>query len=276
MASPGGRPGAEGGATKVATARITDDLEKDEPAQMAGTAPTTIPPIVWARTGTPTQAQPAAQIPRISGVATFTFIGDDPQTKTPRVTLQREVGSAFVDVTRRSGRKVDDGEILLAYTPSPLQRSGPQTHFWVAEWQAVPWLGAPNLDALGDRGGLPLGRYRFHVAGNGWTLDSQPFEVVPGGLAAGTPMRTGGNVRVAVNWHAPKGWRLMDMSLRSNQPVPVTSQNVTLELLAPGGAVIGTANVVTDGNGIAQIADNVAATQLRVVDRFGNTQTLTL
>src|SRR5690606_16615647 len=159
---------------------------KDEPAMQAGTVPAKVPDLVWARTGTPSQAQPAAQIPRVAGIATFTWIGDDPLTRTPRVTLQREDGGQFVPVTRRSRRVVDDGEIVLAYTPSPLRRSGPQTHFWVAEWQAVPWLGAPGLDELSDRGGVPLGRYRFFVEGHGWTLASEPFEVVPGGLAIGS------------------------------------------------------------------------------------------
>lgn len=268
--------GAADGATKVATATITDDLDKDEPAMMAGTVPATIPPIVWARTGTPAAAQPAAQLPRVSGIATFTFIGDDPLTKTPHVTLQRDVGGTFQGVTRRSGRPIDDGELLLAYTPSPLQRSGPQTHFWVVEWQAVPWIGAPGVDDLADRGGVPLGSYRFHVEGQGWSLDSAPFEVVAGGLGTAVPMRMAGTVRVQVTWHAPKGWRLMDMSLRSNQPIPVRAQQVTLELLNAASAVVGTATVTTDASGYGQIADNAAATQLRVTDRFGNQQTLPL
>src|SRR3954471_24076583 len=125
---------------------------------MRGTVPATVPSLVYSRTGTPAQAQPLAQIPRIAGVATFTFIGDDPATKTPHVTLQAETSAGsgqFADVTRRSGRAIEDMEITLAYTPSPLQRSGPQTHFWVAEWQAVPWVGAANVDSLADRGGVP-------------------------------------------------------------------------------------------------------------------------
>ncbi|MDQ3340545.1 MAG: hypothetical protein M4D80_35755, partial [Myxococcota bacterium] len=134
----------DGGTTRVATARMTDNLQIDDPAPMAGMIPTTIPDVTWARTGTPTQAQPAAQIPRVSGVATFTWIGDDPQTQTPKVTLEYEMvpgSGVYLPVVRRSGRRVEDTEIVLAYTPSPLQRSGPQTHMWVAEWQAVPWVG---------------------------------------------------------------------------------------------------------------------------------------
>ncbi|MBA3452161.1 MAG: hypothetical protein H0T42_03570 [Deltaproteobacteria bacterium] len=269
--------GTTDGATKVATATIVDDLPKDEPAMNRGTVPATVPPEVWTRTGPATQAQPAAQIPRVSGIATFIWIGDDPLTKTPRVTLQKDVGGGvFMPVVRRSGRVVDDGEILLAYTPTPLQRTGPQTHFWVAEWQAVPWLGAPGVDALTDRGGLPFGTYRFHVEGAGWMLDSAAFTIVAGGMVLGPAMRTGGNIRVTASLHAPKGWRLMDMTLRSNQPIPLRSQLVNVELLTVANAVVGQMMVTTDANGVAQIADTATATQIRVTDRFGNSLTTAL
>jgi hypothetical protein len=68
----------------------------------------------------------------------------------------------------------------------------------------------------------------------------------------------------------------MDMNLKSNQPVPVRNQQVTVELLTAGSAVIGSSMVNTDANGNAQIADNVAATMIRVTDRFGNGQTTAL
>lgn len=265
------------GATKVATATIVDDLEKDQPAPMAGMVPATVPNEVWVRTGRPAQAQPDAQIARVAGIATFVWTGDDPQTQTPRVSLQREVSPGmYLPALRRSGRTVDDGEIVLAYTPMPLQRSGPQTHYWVAEWQAVPWLGAVGLDALADRGGLPLGNYRFHVEGAGWMIDSAPFEVIAGGLVLGAVARQGGNVRVTARWHAPKGWRLMDMSAPSNQPVPVRSQQVTVALLGAADVVLSTATVTTDGNGVAQVADLGAAISVRVTDRFGNERTATI
>jgi neutral ceramidase len=268
--------GTTDGTTRVATATITDDLDKDEPAQMRGTVPATVPALVYARTGTPAQAQPAATIARVSGVATFTWIGDDPLTKTPRVTLQKETAGVYANVTRRSGRPVEDMEIVLAYSPSPLQRSGPQTHFWVAEWQAVPWVGMTGLDTLNDRGGLPLGNYRFHVEGAGWMLDSTPFAVVPGGVILAQPTRTGGTVRTVTSWYAPKGWRLMDMSVSSNTPVPVRSQQITVELLTAGDVALSSQQVTTDSSGVAQVADNVAAMKVRVTDRFGNSATSTL
>lgn len=270
--------GTTDGTTRVATATITDDLEKDEPAQLRGTVPATVPSLVYARTGTPTQAQPMATVPRVSGVATFTFIGDDPLTKTPRVTLQKETVTAgvFANVTRRSGRPVEDMEIVLAYTPSPLQRSGPQTHFWVAEWQAVPWVGETGLDTLNDRGGLPLGTYRFHVEGAGWMLDSAAFAVVTGGVILAQPTRTGGNVRTIVSWYAPKGWRLMDMTTNSNTPVAVKSQQVTVELLTAADVVLSTQSLATDGSGAVQVPDLATATKVRISDRFGNAANIAL
>jgi len=270
--TPAREDGAAEGTTRVATATTTDDLVVDDPAPMAGTIPATVPDVTWSRTGKPGQAQPAATIPRVAGIATFTWIGDDPLAQTPRVTLQYEAipgSGVFAAVTRRSGRLVEDGEIVLAYTPSPLQRtSGPQTHVWVAEWQAVPWVGTPARDGLDARGGVPLGRYRFHVEGKGWMLDSQAFEVVAGGVAP-APQRMGATIRTLVAWHAPKGWRLMDTQVASNQPVPVRNQNVTVTLLN-GGAALSSDVVQADANGFASVPNNANATRVRVTDRFGN------
>ncbi len=267
--------GAATGTTKVATTTMVDDFEIDDPAPMAGTVPASVPSGIWARAGTPAQAQPLAQIPRVSGLATFVWIGDDPSAKTPHVTLQFEQSANnWVAVSRRSGRTVDDSEIVLAYTPNPLQRSGPQTHYWVAEWQAVPWVGAPSVDALADRGGVPVGRYRFHVEGKGWMLDSSPFDVVPGGVSL-QASRVGGNIRTTVRLLAAKGYRLMDMSVMSNQPVPVRSEQVTFELLG-GTTVLATSTATTDASGVVSVPDNASATSVRVTDRFGNVGTVTL
>jgi hypothetical protein len=244
---------------------------------MAGTVPAQVPAEAWARTGTPAQAQPAAQVPRVAGIATFVWLGDDPQVKTPRVVLERDTGAGvFAPAARRSGRVVDDAELVLAYTPSPLRRTGPQTHVWVAEWQAVPWVGAPGLAGLDARGGVPLGRYRFHVEGDGWTIASQPFDVVAGGLVLDGAARTGGAIRATVQLHAPEGWRLLDLALPSNQPVPVRGQEVAVALLDAGGAVLSSVPRMTDGSGVAQVPDNVAARSVRITDRFGNGATAAL
>lgn len=264
-----------GGTTRVATATTTDQLAIDDPAPMAGTVPATVPPDLWARAGRPAQAQPDATVPRVAGLATFVWLGDDPKVQTPHVTLEAETApgsGTYAPVTRRSGRPVDDAEILVAYTPEPLQRSGPQTHAWIAEWQAVPWLGEVGLDTLDDRGGVPLGNYRFHVDGKGWSLDSQPFQVVPGGLVA-TAKRTGGAIDVTVDWSAPRGWRLMDMDLPSNQPVPVRNQAVTVVMYDAGGSKVSTVTAPTDNDGGLGLGNNLNAITVQVTDRFGNTAT---
>jgi hypothetical protein len=265
-------------ATRVAVPTVDDGLDIDNPAPMAGTVPATVPPDVWARTGHPDQAQPPVAITRVSGIATFVWIGDDPQVQTPHVTLQYE-GSpgVFTDVTRRSGRIVEDQELAIAYTPEPLQRSGPQTHVWVVEWQAVPWFGAPNVDSLDARGGVPLGTYRFHVEGGGgqpWTLDSNPFTVVQGGLA---PIAVrAGTINIGVKWSAPKGWRLMDLVMMSNQPVPVRNQQVTVELMDAANTVLATSTPNTDASGNVSVADVATTTQVRVTDQFGNHTTVAI
>jgi neutral ceramidase len=265
---------AAGAANRVAVPAMTNGFEIDDPAPNRGTVPATIPGGVWSRMGQPTQAQPDAQIARVSGVARFVWIGDDPNVQTPYVKLQMDVGGNWVDLKRRSGRLVDDGEVVLAYTPNPLQRMGPQTHYWVAEWQAVPWVGQIGVDGLSDRGGVALGRYRFHVEGKGWALDSQPFDVVAGGVTV-MATRMGGNIRTTVRYHAPKGWRLMDMLLMSNQPVPLRSQVVNVEV-RNGSTVLNTMSLTTDPNGVVTVPDNAAANNVQVSDRFGNTANVAL
>jgi hypothetical protein len=60
------------------------------------------------------------------------------------------------------------------------------------------------------------------------------------------------------------------MNLKSNGPVPVRSQAVTVELLDASDHVLSTATPTTDGSGAASVPDNASATQVRVTDRFGN------
>jgi neutral ceramidase len=268
--------GAAGGTTKVATVKMVDDFEIDDPAPMAGTIPSTIPSTVWARTGTPTQAQPATTIPRIAGIATFVWIGDDPSAQTPHVTLQfSSNNTSWVDMKRNSGRIVDDSEIVIAYTPDPLQRSGPQTHYWVAEWQAVPFVGELGADSLDARGAVPTGYYRFHVDGKGWSLDSNAFQVVEGGVNA-IAARVTPNIQVTLRYDAPKGWRLMDMNLMSNRPIPGRNMQTTVELLDASNNVLNSVPLTTDGNGVATISNNASATKVRITDRFGNVGTATI
>jgi neutral ceramidase len=275
------REDAAAGETKLATTRVTDDLVIDDPAPMAGTVPATVPAETWLRAGVPASAQPASTVPRVAGLATFVFDGDDPLIATPHVTLQRETSAGantYVDVTRRSGRVVDDGDLILATTPQPLIRvtGQAQAHLWSVEWQAVPWLGALGLDDLAHRAAVPLGRYRFHVVSKRFTLDSQPFAVVPGGLT-GTATRSGPLVSGVATLTAPKGYRLMSMTSPSNAPVPYGGQQLTLTFLS-GTSTVASAIVTTDstGNWMVNSPQSQAGDKVRVTDAYGNAVELAL
>ncbi len=271
--------GTRAGTSRVATAVAVDKLPIDKPAPMAGTVPATVPSEVWARVGALAAAQPAAQIQRVSGIATFAWAGDDPMTKTPRVVLQKFNGTMFETVKRLSGEQVVDGEILLSYTPQPLRRVAgqAQTHMWVAEWQAVPWFGiaTPALGGLDARGGVPLGTYRFFVDGDGWTLASNAFDVVPGTLDA-TVTRAAGNLQISAALWAPKGWHYLDEQMPSNQPVPLRSQQLTLVQKDAGGTTVGSTQVVANTNGVATVAAVAGAAMVVITDKFGNVASLSI
>jgi neutral ceramidase len=278
---------AAGGADRFVAPPVSDDdVPVDDPAPMAGTIPASVPEEIWVRSGTPDSAQPDATVPRVSGIARFVWIGDDPQVATPVVTLEREVSpGTFEPVRRRSGRPVQDGAVLLMYTPQPLRRVAgePQTHYWAAEFQAVPWIGAvddaqESLDGLDARAGLPPGTYRFQVAGGGWTLTSDPFEITPTTLQVGAS-RTGNQIAATVRLEAPKGFRMLDMQMPSNQPVPVRGGAFTVELTRSAGGPLEFTDVAIDQNGVLTVdagADADDVTGVTVTDRFGNTGTASL
>ncbi len=201
---------AAGGADRVATPAVDDgDVPAPDKAPLAGTVPDPLFDGLYVRNRIALAgAQPAATIPRVAGVARFVWIGEDPLAGTPRVALQRETGpGAFEDVTRRSGRAVADGDLLLYWTPEPHQRAAgePRTHHWIVEWQAVATGGD-----LEDRAGLPLGRYRFQVTGTGYTVASRPFEVASGPVSV-TASVAGLAVDIGAGYAAPEGWRLLDL-----------------------------------------------------------------
>jgi neutral ceramidase len=266
--------GASGGVDRVASPRGDDGLEVDDPAPMAGKIPVSVPAEAWLRAGTPASVQPAAEVARVSGLATFVWTGEDPLAGTPVVKLEREVLGVFEPVRRRSGRAVEDGDILLMYTPVPVVREGPQVHYWAVEWQPVPWLGARDelgaeLDALVAPGSVPLGRYRFHVRGSGYELYSDAFAVVPAVLNVLAWKRNnmiGAEIKVA----APRGYRLLDMEQYSNRPLPLRGQPFTVELVTETGTIAYQA----DSNEFGEVSVDAPAaevTAMRVTDAYGNT-----
>lgn len=246
---------ARGGAPRLAQPARGDEFPADVPAPMAGSVPQVVPAEVWLRSGPATSGQPEAQVPRVSGLARFVWVGDDPLHRTPVVTLEREVSAGdFAPVLRRSGRPVSDSEVVVTYTPQPLVRVAgeAQTHYWAVEWQPVPWLGArtedgTSLDGLGERGALPLGRYRFHVTGAAFDIASEPFEVVPAPLDV-TVARDAGTVTVTTALNAPRGYRLMDLELPSNRPVPLRDAALHIVLTHATGPDT-TMDLTTDAQG---------------------------
>jgi neutral ceramidase len=274
LAATSEREDASRGSAGVVRVRDTQAIPPPDPSPRAGTVPTAVPAGIYVRGRVPLASpQPPRMVPRLAS-AHFVWIGEDPLRGTPRVTLERETSGGFVPVTRRSGRAVRDGDLLLTWTPDPLTRAGtdPRTHYWVVEWQAVvPW-GTPGLDDVEDRPGVPLGRYRFHVEGSGYTLDSEAFEVVPGALAV-TAERSGSTVRVGVGYEATLGWRLLDLAALSNRRVPLRRGPVDVELGLDEGATRRFSGVAVDARGSATVdagADAARVRSVRVVDRFGN------
>jgi hypothetical protein len=148
---------------------------------------------------------------------------------------------------------------------------------WAVEFQAVPPLGDPDNDDLDARAGLALGNYRFHVVGDGWTLDSAPFEVVPGGVAIAAS-RNGMLLTATVTLSAPRGFRLLDLTADSNRGVPLRSQSVTVELLDGGGGTLHSGPATTNDGGTLTLddADVATATTVRITDVFGNSATQSL
>ena len=97
----------------------------------------------------------------------------------------------------------------------------------------------------------------------------------PGTADAVTAARAGSAIHSVVRMHAPKGWRLLDMNLMSNQPIPLRNQQVTVEVRA-GLQVLSTTTATVDANGGIDVLDNAQATNVRVIDRFGNSATVNL
>jgi hypothetical protein len=237
-----------------------------------------VPDDLWMRAGHPATPQPTAQVPRVSGLATFVWYGDDAAVKTPIVTLERAVGPGWAPVTRRSGRSVSDADVLLYYAPVPLIRTAtPQEHVWAVEWQPVPWTGSGGaLDELDHRGAVPLGQYRFHVVGDGWELSSDPFDVVAATLVV-TGSRVGTEIRAELSLHAPRGYRLLALDNPSNRPVRVKNNPVTVIGRAAGGAALGPPRTgTTSATGVVAVdfgANAVDVVSIDVTDSFGNTGT---
>jgi neutral ceramidase len=263
---------AAGGVDRIASPDPVDaEVPAPDPQPLAGTVPDPLFSGLYVRNRLILDgAQPAPTIPRVAGVARFVWIGEDPLAGTPRVTLQRETTpGTFEDVRRRSGRSVEDGDLLLYWTPEPHYRAPGETrtHHWVAEWQAVAWDGE-----LEDHAGAPQGRYRLYVVGTGYSLASDPFDVVAGPVRV-TASVAGDSVTIGARYEAPEGWRLLDWEGSSNESVVVRRGPIRVELEYGDGSSELFTDVALSAPGQASVtaAAGATVTRVRVWDRFDNT-----
>ncbi len=259
---------AEGGTDRVVAEAFDDGITPaPDPAPLAGTVPGTVPEEVYLRfAARPAGGQPPPVVPRGTGVATFVWIGEDPASGTPRVVLEREVDGGFAPVRRRSGREVQDWDLLLVWTPVPLlEQDAPRTHYWALEWQAVHWAGG-----LEERLSAPAGRYRFRVEGTGYAIASEPFEVVPAPLAVSARVE-GAELAIELGVEPRHGWRLLRMSGVMNERVPLDAGPFTVELHR-GAAVETLTGVPLAAPGSLRVLPASGATIERVVvvDPYGN------
>lgn len=279
--SPEREDGNAEGIARVATPMVEDDFPRDELATAPGTVPETLPEYIFTRMLREVpSAQPAPTVPRL-GTVFFTWAGEDPMDGTPRVFLEREVETEpgtfeWQTVVRRSGRPVQDGDLVLTWTPDPIepQPGTPRTHYYTVEFQAVTPLGMPGLESLADRAGLPLGRYRFRIEGTGYELASDPFTVEPATLME-THEVSGSALNVTLRYPVARdGFRLMALTGRSNAPVPVRNETVTVVQHTGSGDV--SSELTTDGDGALTVPLEAGATSIDITDRFGNAVTITL
>ncbi|MBL9043230.1 MAG: neutral/alkaline non-lysosomal ceramidase N-terminal domain-containing protein [Myxococcales bacterium] len=255
----------------------------------AGQVPTSIPSDLFVRTHDklPSQAQPVAQLPRVSGRATFVFYGGDPEEDFPQVSLEYEKmpGSGlFSEVRSRSGRVVGSRgrDILLTYTPSPVdvEPGKSQAHFWTVEWQAVGFsLGsATGLDAALA---LPLGRYRFSVVGQSgsrpYHVTSQSFVVTAEGAVQLTARREGARITGQAVYPVGSGFRLLRLQGGSDGSVPVTGAVKLLVRSRKDGKSEALSPAVSEGSFAVDVSVDVSAgVDLEVEDAAGNRGTLQL
>lgn len=210
-------------------------------SSQAGQVPAELPPVLFVRAGRPKSAQPDAEIKRVWGRAQFVFHGGDPEEDTPQVVLQTETApGTYTPVLSPSGRPlgVAGRDVLLTYTPVPVDAPpGKATaHLWSVEWQAV---GFSRLDKPGvlSAFSVPLGRYRFAVAGkNGgqnYQVSSRPFAVVAEGALQLTANRTGARIQGRAVFPVGAGFRLLRLTGPSDGLVPPTGP-LTVTFAAAG------------------------------------------
>ncbi len=242
----------------------------------AGTVPSVLPEKLATRSGEkPLTAQPKATIERLQN-ATFVFEGSTPLLGNPRVHVEREEGSSFVALKTRSGRTVADGEVIVTYTPFPVnaQPADVTNHYYVAEWQAVMPRGLEG-ESYASRMALPTGRYRLVADWPGYSLASTPFTVAAASLGV-TAATSAGGVALTVSYDATGGFRLLDDEVPSNGKIPARTRPVTVQFANGTGNVGSAQSTSTAADGTLTLTVPSGATRVTVRDAAGNEGTATL
>lgn len=216
----------------------------------AGTIPEAIPDYLFTRDGyLPEDPNPAGEIERITGIATFLWKGGDPLVDYFNVSLEKEDDGQFEPFDRGDGKGVDQSgyETLVSYTPYPLStKDGERSHFYLIEWQVVNDY--PTLSCFPS---IPQGVYRFRVNGayfDGAVIEeyevlSRQFEVVPNSNLILEVASNGSLLSGSASYPAPdRGFRLLSKNHPPNSPTPISSCNgdpfLDLFILNPEGEIV--------------------------------------
>ena len=204
----------------------------------AGAVADPLPEYLFTRDGVlPATAEPAAEVPRIQGVAGWAFWGSDPATGLIEIELERDVGAGWEPMLTPAGNPVSDAlpDLIVTYTPYPLAGNSDdpdplRDHLYFVEWQAVDTWGG-----LAEMPGLPLGSYRFVARGGArepgdadypydtipWEATSGSFEVVPAVLSLSSVL-DGDTLTVTASYAtAGRGYRNLHMASDPRTPTPL-------------------------------------------------------
>jgi neutral ceramidase len=262
-----------------------------DPSPEAGSLADPLPDYVFTRDGSPPQAaSPEPTIPRLGGIARWTFFGNDPAMGLPQIRLQKqEADGSWSNVLTQTGAPVSDtfADIIVTYTPNPLRGTADvpdpvRTHLYHVEWQALE-----TSSGLGVAAGLPLGNYRLTASGlrrdpgdldypfDGipWSIDSDPFEVVtaPLILEAGLDGQT---LTIGASYAAyTRGFRNVHMAFPPDAAMPLAPGDV---IVSPGTDInrteVGYQSLLKVGVGGLP----AGLTEFVVTDAFGNSGGITV
>lgn len=244
--------------------------------------------IFWPDTADPAAPVLAPSVPRAVGAARFVWSGGDPAVDMPEVVIEREASpGVFEPLTDARGRAASsrDGVVVVTYAPDPLDAAAPSRHLYAAVWQPAP-PDPYSLAAPARPFSLPLGRYRFRVAGAAqaasgpaaYDLASDPFEVVAAPLAASSSAaKNGAAIDVVALLETAPGLRaLVDGPSDVGVPLPGPWTAVVTFAGSPAQTVPVTPGPGGAGSIPLTAAEVTDAVSVDVRDEAGNGGTLAL